>query len=135
MNSGDVEAALTLMFRFGLIAQRHVGVLCDLLIAGWRHRHEDVARALRQLSDPASVPALRRAAELDLPYLAYDEGRALSRKCRWALSDIRTEEAVAALEALSRSSNDVVRVLAHRHLVKVRNHEPPSPGSRRSLAR
>ncbi|MEH0981448.1 HEAT repeat domain-containing protein [Micromonospora sp. CPCC 205556] len=127
-----VEAALSLMFAFDLLGPRYLAVLCDLLVADWHHDHEDVARALQQLSDPAAVPALRHASELDLPYREYDDVRALSRKCMWALSDIRTEEAVAALEALSHSSNNsVVRNLAAYHLAKVRNGEPPSRVSRR----
>src|SRR4051794_13126425 len=69
-----VEAALTLMFYFDLLSDQYVRVLSDLLIVDWHQRHEDVARALQQLSDPIAVPALRQAAELDLPYFAYDEG-------------------------------------------------------------
>jgi hypothetical protein len=127
-DANAVEAGLGLMFALG---PEHVPLLCALLVADWHHKHEDIARALQQLADPAAVPALRHAAELDLPYLEYDEDRALSRKCMWALSDIRTAEAVAALESLSHSSNPVVRDLATYHLAKVRNGEPPSRVSQR----
>jgi HEAT repeat protein len=126
-----VEAALALVFGFDLLGARYLAVLCDLMVADWHHEHEDVARALQQLADPVAVPALRHATEMDLPYREYDEARALSRKCMWALSDIRTEAAVAALESLSQSNNDVVRDLAVYHLAKVRNGEPPSRVSRR----
>jgi hypothetical protein len=50
----------------------------------------------------------------------------------WALSDIRDDDAVIALELLALSSSDIVRDLADRHLAKIRNSEPRSPGSRRS---
>jgi HEAT repeat protein len=120
------------MFRFDLLSHKCVRVLSDLLIVDWHQRHEDVASALQQLSDPLAVPALRQAAELDLPYLAYDQDRALSRKCMWALSDIRTHDAAIALESLALSSNDTVRDLAVRHLAKIHNSQPRAPGSRRS---
>jgi hypothetical protein len=126
-----VEAALGLMFGFDQLGARFVPVLCELLVADWHTRHEDIARALQLLRDPAAVPALRRAAELDFPYREYDEFRALSRKCMWALIDIRTDEAVRALESLTESNDAIVRDLAAYHLAKVRNGEPPSPGSRR----
>jgi HEAT repeat protein len=90
-----------------------------------------VARFLQEQADPAAVPALRQAAELDLPYREYDQARALSRKCMWALSDIRNAEAIAALQSLSKSRNPVVRDLATYHLAKVRNGEPPSRVSQR----
>ncbi|NJC71935.1 HEAT repeat domain-containing protein [Planosporangium thailandense] len=130
-DADGVEAGLGLMISFDQLGPERVPVLCDLLIADWHHKHEDVARYLQELADPAAVPALRRAAELDLPYLEYDENRALSRKCMWALSDIRTDAAVAALESLSHSDNVVVRDLAAYHLAKVRNGEPPSRVSQR----
>ncbi|SNT51354.1 hypothetical protein SAMN05421812_1088 [Asanoa hainanensis] len=130
-DADGVEAGLGLMARFDQLGPERVPVLCELLVAEWHHRHEDVARLLQQLADPAAVPALHRAAELDLPYLAYDGNRALSRKCMWALSDIRTGDAIAALESLARSPDLVVRDLAAYHLAKIRNGEPPSPASRR----
>jgi HEAT repeat protein len=130
-DADNVEAALTLMFRFDLIDQRYVRVLCDLLVADWHQRHEDVALALQELSDPAAVPALLRAAVMDLPYLEHDENRALSRKCIWALSDIRTQDAIAALALLAESKKDVVWELAVGHMIKIINGGPPSQRSQR----
>jgi hypothetical protein len=130
-DADGVEAGLGLMTSFDQLGPERVPVLCDLLVAEWHHRHEDVARFLQELADPAAVPALHHATELDLPYLEYDENRALSRKCMWALSDIRTEEAIVALESLSQSENVVVSDLAAYHLAKVRNGEPPSRVSQR----
>jgi HEAT repeat protein len=122
------EAALILASWFDVRGPRYLEVLCDLLVADWHTRHEDVARALQLLGDNNAVPALRYTAELDLPCRDYDDYRALSRKCMWALSDIRTADAVAALESLVQSRNPRVRELAQYHLAKVRNGEPPSPG-------
>jgi hypothetical protein len=78
-DANNIEAALTLMFRFDLLDQRHVGVLSDLLIADRHQRHEDIALALQELCNPAAVRALPRAAEMNLSYLEHDENRALSR--------------------------------------------------------
>ena len=121
-----VEAALALMDFFDQFGRRDVPLLGELLVAGWHTRHEDVAGLLQRFADPASVPALHRCAELDLPYRAHDDRRALSRKCMWALSDIRTDEAVTALEQLTQSPDATVRELAAHHLAKVRNDEPVS---------
>jgi GNAT superfamily N-acetyltransferase len=122
-----VDALLTDTHRLDQRGPGFVALLCELLVADWHHRHEDVASTLQAFADPAAVPALRAAAELDFPYREYDEDiRALSRKCMWALSDTRTPEAVAALESLTRSSNARVRELATHHLAKVHNGQPPS---------
>lgn len=60
---------------------------------------------MRYSSCPTQPPCLR-CTKRPRWILEYDEDRALSRKYMWALSHIRTEEAIAALEKLSRSSND-----------------------------
>lgn len=130
-DANAVDVGLSLTVAFEQLGPERIPVLCDLLVSDWHHSHEDVARFLQEFADPTAVPALREAAELDLPYREYDESRALSRKCMWALSDIRTSEAVAALESLSHSRNPVVRDLAAYHLAKVRNGEPPSRMSQR----
>jgi hypothetical protein len=134
-DADGVEAGLGLMAAFEQVGPERVPVLCDLLVADWPHGHEDIARFLQELADPAAVPALRQAAELDLPYREYDEARALARKCMRALSDIRNPEAIAALQSLSHSHDPAVRDLAAYHLAKVRNGEPPSRVSQRSRER
>ena len=125
-----VEATLGLMSRFDAFGREDVPLLGELLVVDWHTRHEDIARLLQELADPASVPALRRGAELDLPYVV-DDGRALSRRCLWALSDIRTPEAVVAIDELTLSPKATVRDLAVYHRAKVRDGEPPSRVSHR----
>ena len=127
---GGVELVLTLLSRFDQYGPVIVPQMCRLLLADWHTDHEDLARDLQRFSDPRAVPALRQAAEIQLEYLSYNDGQALHRKCMWALSDIRTAEAVTALEELIRSPIEHVRELAAYHLAKVRNNEPRSPGSR-----
>jgi hypothetical protein len=125
----DLDGLLDALLRHGGLDERR-DLLCELLVADWHHRHEDIAQTLQWIGGDESVPALRECAELDLAYRDHDDLRALSRKCLWALSDIRTPDAVAALEALTGSSIPRVRELAGYHLAKVRNGEPRSPGRR-----
>ena len=94
-------------------------------------RHEEIAGLLQWVGGDESVPALRAAAEAEFAYRDFDDSRTLTRRCVWALSDIRTPGAVAALEALAGSAVPRVRELAEYHLAKVRNGEPRSPGRRR----
>lgn len=106
-------------------------LLCELLAAEWHTRHEEIAGLLQWVGGDESVPALRAAAEAEFAYRDFDDSRTLTRRCVWALSDIRTPGAVAALEALAGSAVPRVRELAEYHLAKVRNGEPRSPGRRR----
>ena len=96
----DIESMLAICWRFGALSSDAVSLLCRLLLADYHSRHEDVARYLQGLRDPRSVDALYDACFLDLPYFI-DDGDALARKCTWALSDIGTPEAVAALRRLT----------------------------------
>ncbi|MDG4824616.1 hypothetical protein O7635_22430 [Asanoa sp. WMMD1127] len=133
---GDqLEAALSLMVFFDQLGADPVPLLCRLLVADWHRDHENIARFLQEYADPRAVPALRRAADMEFAYRDFDDSRALSRKCMWALSDIRTAEAVAALESLTGSADERVRDLAAYHLAKVRDGEPPSRVSGRRRAR
>lgn len=75
-------------------------VLAAALFGEWHHRHEEVAQALQQLREPASVDALFRAATQILAY-KYDDGAAFARKCTWALADIGTDDARERLRHLA----------------------------------
>jgi hypothetical protein len=79
--------------------------LVQLLEAPWHRRHEDIARFLQIMGYAPAVDALERTAQTTYPYLDYDEFFGLARKCTWALADIGTPAAHAALERLSQSDN------------------------------
>lgn len=116
-----LEAALGVAARHNRIGSDYVDVFCDLLGADWHTRHEDVARWLQELRDPRSVPALYRGARANFAYRDYDEVRALTRKCLWALTHIGDDSAVSAIEALAEEEDPVIRRLAEHHLAKVQH--------------
>ncbi len=114
----DVESALTLAFHFEALTSDDVPLLCDLLLAPWHTRHEDVAIALEDLRDPRSVAAFYQAAlnASTYRYLEYDEGQALARKCTWGLAKVATPEARDKLEALSRCGVEAIEAYARKRL-------------------
>jgi len=89
--------------------------------AEWHTRHEDVVSALQQIGNASSVAALERVAHAQYEYLSYDDGFALARKCTWALADIGTNEARAALERLSQSQEALIAKYAHKRLTSWTN--------------
>lgn len=93
-------------------------LLADVLEADWHFRHEDVARAIRNLKCACAVEALERRASRNPEYLVWDKNHALARKCTWALADIGTYEAKQALERLSLSEITVVRGFAQKRIDK-----------------
>lgn len=93
------SAAFTLAHRRGYTVDL-APVLAAALFGEWHHRHEELAQALQQLREPASVDALFRAATQVLAY-KYDDGAAFARKCTWALADIGTDDARDRLRDLA----------------------------------
>jgi hypothetical protein len=91
-------------------------LLIELGKASWHERHENVVRALQALRPPEAVPCLERVATVKHPYLDVDEFRGLGRKCTWALGDIGTPEARAALLRLAQSDDETIAGFAHRRL-------------------
>jgi len=115
LDAVDVECAL-LLANIGGLAQDDVPTLCEILLAPWHTRHEDVTGYLQRLRDPRSVDALARAAIVKHAYLDYDDSLALARKCTWALADIGTREARTHLEALSCNSDAELAAYAQKRL-------------------
>ena len=98
-----------------------ISVLCvdsliGLLRAPWHTRHEDVAFALECLRDARAIEALFDAATRKFPYLEYDQGHALARKCTWALAKIGTREAIERLQDLAHCGEGVVEAYARKRL-------------------
>ena len=86
---------------------RWAPVLARLLGERWHAQHEDLANALQDLKEPGTIDALFAVACDAAPFNRVDDGRALARKCVWALHDIGTPAAVEKLELLATSAGDV----------------------------
>lgn len=76
-------------------------ILNELLVETWHRQHENIALLLERIQDPTSVKYLATAVDLNLDYLAWDEGKAFERKCIWALGKICNEESITVLRELS----------------------------------
>jgi hypothetical protein len=121
----EVEAAMADAWRGGVraapCAELRAG-MCSLLLtlvnAPWHTRHEDVVQNIQWLRCPEAVPALEEAAHAVYDYLSYDDNFGLARKCTWALADIGTPEARAALLRLSKSGNAVIAGYAAKRLAR-----------------
>lgn len=119
-NPDDVEYALMIAYKFNLITERYVDILCNLLESDWHYKHEDIARTLQELKSPKSIESLYRTALTKFDYLEYDNSYALARKCTWALGDINTNEAKKKLELLAESDDEEISNYAIKQLNRKR---------------
>ena len=115
-DAGTVECAYYLALHFDLLTISLAPVLAELLLQPWHNRHEDIAKELQSLRDPATADALAEAAVNKLEYLAYDDSHPLARKCTWALADIGTPEARMHLERLAHNSDAEIAGYAQKRL-------------------
>lgn len=113
----DAEAVEVALYEEIPHIEETVSVLAALLDSDWHHKHEDIVRELQSLKNPTSIDVLRKTAERKFEYLEYDNSEALARKCTWALADIGTARAKAALEELSLSFDKTVADCAVERLV------------------
>lgn len=111
----EVEAMMVLASK-DLESPPSVSLLNALLLLPNHKKHEDIARLLQQHHDPSSVQSLETAAQLDFDYLAWDENRALARKCMWALASINSDEAWTAIEKLAGSEVPMIKEWANEQL-------------------
>jgi hypothetical protein len=115
----DLQCALIVGFAFHF-SPRHEDLLCSLARADWHVSHEDVIAALGKIkatSDKA-VDALYEATRMSLPYLAYDDSKALAVKAIWALGKIPGTYAEAKLQRLAGSEDPILRQNAELQLKK-----------------
>jgi hypothetical protein len=119
-NADDVEYSLMLIYKFNLITEEYVDILCKLLECDWHYKHEDIARTLQVLRSPISIESLYKTALTKFEYLEYDNSYALSRKCTWALGDINTDESKRKLEMLAGSDDEEIRGYAIKQLNRAR---------------
>jgi hypothetical protein len=95
-----------------------VDVFCELLRADWHFSHEDIAFLLQRTKDPAAIECLFECAQMELPYLSYDDTRQLARKCIKGLAFIDSPAARGKLEELTSHSNTVIADYAKKELVR-----------------
>jgi hypothetical protein len=113
----DVQCGLIVGFAFGF-SPRHEELLCHLALADWHVSHEDVVSALEKSgarSDRA-VEVLYEVTQLSLPYLAYDDYKALAVKAIWALGKTPGTRAEEKLRLLANSDNSILRANAENQL-------------------
>lgn len=87
------------------LQQTLVDAYIDLVVQDWHQKHEDIILTLQLARDPKSVTALTDAVRIKskLSYLDYDDYGSYYKKCLWALHDIGTPEAIAAIRECSES--------------------------------
>jgi hypothetical protein len=130
---GDtLDWLLVLGVKRDLVDTRLAPLLASLLLEEWHTRHDELARILQDLRDPAVADTLAAAATTIPPYLAaVDSGHAFARKCIWALADIGTVEAHQHLLRLARHPDREVAGYAARRLDRWEDRlgrEPRRPG-------
>lgn len=111
----EVTALLTLA---GDLTEEEDGVpILNALLSLRNHQsHEDIVRTLQATADPCSVPALVSTLESEDALAPWDEGKALARKCFWALGAIGTDEAWKAIERYSHSDDPILLQWANEQL-------------------
>jgi hypothetical protein len=133
-DANEVEIALSGAWNAGLQPEMCAD-LTNLAEASWHTRHEDIVQSIQRLRCPEAVPALERTAHALYEYLNYDEFFGLARKCTWALADIGTREAYAALERLAKSSNSQIARHAKKRLEHWRDELVRKPNDAATLWR
>ena len=85
-------------------------VLHRLVAHGGHRCHQQVVRRLQELADPSSVPILDAAIRGELEVYDYtcSEDGVIAKWFSWALFDIGSDEAFAALENLAKHPNEEV---------------------------
>ena len=116
-DSDDVEYALQLMFQFELYNETLNEVICKLLVEDWHFKHEDLVVKVEKHPIRGCEENLWTLAQMQLPYLDYDEFFGLARKCTWALSRINIPASIEKLRLLANYENKIIAAYAQKRLV------------------
>lgn len=108
-------------YTLGMSSAQLLAVEREQLLLTTHCDHEQIVRLLQDNPDSASVPYLRRAIALkpSLVHLDHDDYGAFYKKCLWALKEIATPEAVAAIEEYAQSDIEPLRREAQYRLQKI----------------
>ncbi len=115
------------------LARQWAPVFAKLLGERWHRDQEDLASALQDLREPATSDALFAVACDSAPFDATDDGRALARKCVWALHDIGARDHLARLAATAKDPE--TRGHAERKLADLMARAPDAPPAAYRVAR
>jgi hypothetical protein len=106
-NKNDSGLANTLAVIWHDGADRdYTDFLLQLLDEKWHISEEDIISVLELIKDPKSVDKLYEVA-INIP--EYDEMRAIAKKCMWALSAIRTPQAIQKLRMLEKADDPIIK--------------------------
>ena len=99
--------------------------LIELLLSDFHTRHEDLARVLQfDVRCPAAAPALAEAIRRQFAYLdEMGDYYPFVRKCLYALSTLRTQEAVAYVREFAADPDPEISRLAQHQLDENDNFE------------
>jgi|LakMenE18May11ns_1017448.scaffolds.fasta_scaffold9721521_2 hypothetical protein len=103
-NRNDLPSTLAIIFHDGA-DKDYTDILLQLLDEKWHESEEDIISILELIKDPKSVDKLYEVA-INIP--DYDDMRGVAKKCMWALSAIRTTEAVQKLEMLEKNDDPII---------------------------
>ncbi len=83
--------------------------LAEVLLEEWHDSHEDIVFELGLIGEPSTTNAIAKAAVTSFEHLVeWGNLQAFQRKCAYSLARIGTSESRAALELLSKSSDEYI---------------------------
>jgi PBS lyase HEAT-like repeat len=83
--------------------------LAEVLLEEWHDSHEDIVFELGLIGEPSTTNTIAKAAVTSFEYLVeWGNLQAFQRKCAYALARIGTSESRAALELLSKNSDEYI---------------------------
>lgn len=115
-----LDCLIYLIFYFDLRSDKLPDILNELLVETWHYKHEDIVALIDEYRLEKSVEYLKKAADMKLDYLMYDEAFALVGKCIHALGHIGNEYAVECLIQLSEDPDSIISSKAQRQLKRLK---------------
>ncbi len=118
------------------VSVRWAPIFARLLGERWHAQQQELADSLQDMREPSTIEALYAVAHDAAPYNEVDDGRALARKCVWALHDIGTPAAIARLHQLAAAAGDLeTRGHAAKRLAALAARAPDAPPEPYRIAR
>lgn len=108
-------------YSVGMNRRRYLDIERKRLLDPGHEEHENILRLLQDYPESESVPYLREVIRLKpaLAYQSHDDYGAFYKKCLWALQDIGTPDALAAIEECAASDDTALRTQAEYRLKRI----------------